>query len=184
MKILFVNATMRQESRTFIIAKKIMDDMGYTEYEEVVLAKEDIKPLNPDTLEKRTQLIEKQEYDDEMFRFARKFATADVIIIAAPFWDLGFPALLKCYLENIAIAGLTFKYNNGVPETLIKAKKLIYITTSGGKIFADFGYTYVKTLVNAFYEITDVVCYCAEQLDEFNISCEDVLEKAEIKILE
>lgn len=46
-----------------------------------------------------------------MFKYAHEFANADLIVIAAPFWDLSIPALLKVYIENIAVDGITFEYS-------------------------------------------------------------------------
>ena len=40
------------------------------------------------------------------------FADADDIIIAAPYWDLGFPAQLKTYIENIYVTGIVSAYND------------------------------------------------------------------------
>ena len=54
-----------------------------------------------ETLKKRTALIESGDYSDRMFDYAKQFASADTIVIAAPYWDLSFPALLKTYFENI-----------------------------------------------------------------------------------
>ena len=34
-----------------------------------------------------------------MFDLAGQFAGADTIVIAAPFWDLSFPAALKQYMQ-------------------------------------------------------------------------------------
>lgn len=50
---------------------------------------------------KRDALLAEKKYDDEMFRYARQFAAADRIVIAAPLWDLSFPAQLKVYLRCI-----------------------------------------------------------------------------------
>ena len=47
-----------------------------------------------------------------MFRYARQFAAADKIVIAAPLWDLSFPAQLKVYLENIYVTGIVTKYSD------------------------------------------------------------------------
>ena len=35
-----------------------------------------------------------------------------VIVIAAPYWDLSFPAVLKTYLEQINVLGVTFDYSD------------------------------------------------------------------------
>ena len=43
----------------------------------------------------REQLLAAGERDHPRFRYAHQFAQADRIVIAAPFWDLSFPALLQ-----------------------------------------------------------------------------------------
>lgn len=183
MSILFINACVRENSRTLALAKSIMKDM-VGEITEVALNLEDIAPLNGDSLEKREGLICAGKYDDPMFRYAKQFAAADEIVIAAPFWDLSFPAKLKIYLEQITVSGLTFKYVNGHPEGLCKAKCLSYVTTSGGPIFADFGYSYVKTVAQSFYGINKTKAYRAENLDVDMISAEDLLSKVKISVVE
>lgn len=181
MSILFVNACVRENSRTLILAKSIMKDM-VGDVTELKLDLENIEPLNGKSLEKREALIREGKYDDPMFRYAKQFAEADEIVIAAPFWDLSFPAKLKVYLEQITVSGLTFKYVNGRPSGLCKAKKLTYVTTSGGPIFAVFGYSYVKTLAQNFYGITETKAYRAMNLDVNMISAEELLTKATISV--
>ena len=181
MSILFINACVRENSRTLILAKSIMKDM-VGDVTEVKLDLENIEPLNGKSLEKREGLVHAGKYDDPMFRYAKQFAEADEIVIAAPFWDLSFPAKLKVYLEQITVSGLTFKYVNGRPKGLCKAKKLTYVTTSGGPIFADFGYSYVKTLAQNFYGITETKAYRAMNLDVNMISAEELLTKATISV--
>ena len=183
MSILFINACVRENSRTLVLAKHIMKDMA-GDITEVNLSLEDIEPLNNESLEKRERLIGGGNYDDPMFRYAKQFAEADEIVIAAPFWDLSFPAKLKIYFEQITVSGLTFKYQKGCPLGLCKAKGLTYVTTSGGPIFADFGYTYVKTIAQSFYGIKKTKAYRAMSLDIDMISAEELLEKAEISVVE
>jgi FMN-dependent NADH-azoreductase len=91
---------------------------------------------------------------------------------------------LKSYIEQITVAGITFEYINGRPHGLCKAKSLIYVTTSGGHIFADFGYEYIKSLARSFYGINKTKAYRAMNLDTNMINAEDVLEKADISVLE
>ena len=133
MSVLFINACVRENSRTLVLAKSVMKDMqgGIAELD---LRSENIEPLDEDLLEKRESLVKEGRLDDPMFRYAKQFAEADEIVIAAPFWDLSFPAKLKVYLEQITVSGLTFKYVNGRPKGLCKAKKLCYVTTAGGFI--------------------------------------------------
>ena len=183
MSILFINACVRKDSRTLVLAKNVMKDIK-GEIIELNLNLENIEPLNTELLEKRDSLIKDGKLDDPMFRYARQFAQADEIVIATPFWDLSFPAKLKIYLEQITVSGITFKYMGGRPKGLCKAKKLTYVTTSGGPIFDDFGYTYVKTLAQKFYSIEKTEAVRAMNLDVDMISAEELLEKAAISVIE
>lgn len=161
---LFINACVRDESRTLMLARYFLGKIP-GRISEVNLQKEDIKPLDRERLAKREQLIRDGMFEHPMFDYARQFASADVIVIAAPYWDLSFPAVFKIYLEAVNVPGITFCYANGIPKGLCRAKKLIYITTAGGGIFADFGYSYVKMLSETFYGIEETVCFQAENLD-------------------
>ena len=183
MSILFINACVRKDSRTLVLAKNVMKDMS-GEIVELNLNLENIEPLNTELLEKRDSLLKDGRLDDDMLRYARQFADADEIVIAAPFWDLAFPAKLKIYLEQITASGITFRYIDGRPAGLCKAKKLTYITTSGGPIFDDFGYAYVKTLAQKFYGIEKTEAVRAMNLDIDMISAEELLEKATISVIE
>ena len=175
--ILFINACVRKESRTLVLAKDILSKMDGN-ITEIDLAKENIAPLNSTSLAERECLLKSGKTDAPMFQYAKQFAQADEIIIAAPFWDLSFPAILKIFMEQITVAGITFEYRNGCPTGLCKAKRLIYVTTSGGEIFCDFGYTYIKALANNFFGIKDTIAYRATNLDVQGISADSLLQKA------
>ena len=179
MNILFINACIREESRTLILAKDVLSKMQGT-VTELDLTKENLAPLNRVSLEKRERLLQSDETNAPMFQYAKQFAQADEIVIAAPFWDLSFPSILKIYMEQITVAGITFEYRNGRPTGLCKAKRLIYVTTAGGEIFCDFGYSYIKTLANNFYGIEETISYRAINLDVQYISAAELLQKATI----
>lgn len=182
--ILFVNACVRKESRTKRLANCLLKNLG-DEIKEINLEKENILPLNCETLELRTKLAEAKNFENIIFDYAKDFAKADIIVIAAPFWDLSFPASLKSYIEAINIIGLTFDYTpDGIPYGLCNAKKLYYITTSGGKIYNnEYGFGYIKSLCNNFYGIKDVFCIKAENLDIAGVNVENILQSVEEKIV-
>ena len=183
MSILFINACVRENSRTLALAQSILKDMK-GEIIQVNLNLENIEPLDGARLEKREALIKAGKLDDLMLRYARQFASAEQIVIAAPFWDLSFPAKLKIYLEQVTVSDITFRYANGRPFGLCKAKELTYITTSGGPIFDDFGYSYVKALAQKFYGIPKTRAIRAMNLDLDMISAQDLLTKATISVVE
>ena len=151
---------------------------------EVDLCRLGLTPLDGESLEKRERLLREGRYDDPMLEYAKQFAAADEIVIAAPFWDLSFPAQLKIYLEQITVAGITFHYREGRPVGLCKASRLTYVTTSGGPIFDDFGYRYVKTLAQQFYGIPKTCAVRAMNLDVEMISAQDLMERATVSVIE
>lgn len=176
-KILFVNACVRENSRTLDISKIVLEKLNNA-YTEVNLQKTDLKPLNREGLDIREKLILQDDFSDTMFSLAKDFAAADTIVIAAPYWDLAFPALLKIYLEQITVSGITFRYAKGVPQGLCRAKRLIYVTTAGGSIYDNFGFEYVKALAQKLYGIGEVLFFKAENLDIDGNDVNDILRRA------
>ena len=178
-KILFINACIRPCSRTLEMAKALLNKAEGT-IEEIALDKLDLDPLDFVGLEKRNQAVSNRDFTDPSFDLAKQFAAADVIVIAAPYWDLMFPAILKTYLENVAVCGLTFAYTpEGRPRGMCSAKSLYYITSAGGYIGEnDFGYSYIKALAQTLFEIQEVVCIAAEGLDIAGANVDEIIEKA------
>ena len=183
--ILFVNACARPESRTYALAQKALSYLP-GEATQLNLYEEDLKPLTYEDLTKRDEGIGRGDYSGEIFRYAREFREADEIVIAAPYWDLAFPSVLKCYVETLCVNGLTFFYNEqGIPESLCRAKKLIYVTTAGGPIPEEnFGYDYIKAVCTGFFGVGECVCFKAEGLDIFGADVSGILKAAEEKIAE
>ena len=102
----------------------------------------------------RELVVKLKDLSDRFFDAVKQFAVADVIVIAAPYWDLMFHAILKIYLENVTVSGITFDYSiQGIPKSLCRAKTLYYMTTAGSFIGqSDFGFSYVKALATNFLE--------------------------------
>lgn len=182
-KILFINACVRPESRTNILAQHILGQLDGN-VEELNLEKEKIEPLNRTSLDARNAYIDNGDFSAPMFNYAKQFAEADVIVMAAPYWELSFPAMVKNYIEAISVVGLTFIYTpEGRPAGLCKAKKLIYVTTAGGPILEpDFGFDYIKALCHNFYGIQDLTCFSAEMLDIVGADVDKILEEKKKEI--
>lgn len=179
MNILFVNACPRQNSRTKLLADYLLTKLNETVHERN-LATTELLPLTEKAIAQRENLVHRGDFDHPLLALAKEFAAADSIVIAAPFWDLSFPALLKLYIEHINIVGVTFAYHaDGRPYGLCKAKKLYYVTTAGGPIINDaYGYGYVQALAQNFYAIADTYCVKAENLDVDGVNVEEILSHA------
>ena len=177
--ILFLNACVRTESRTKRLADALLALLGGEVCE---LRLEDLAFPKTDEafLRRRDGLIAARRFDDSSFALARQFAAAEQIVIAAPYWDLSFPAALKQYFEIINVLGLTFQYTpEGTPLGLCRAKRLWYVTTAGGTFVPEeYGFGYVKALAESFYGIRDVRQVRALGLDIDGADSEDILRRA------
>lgn len=178
-KILFLNACARPNSRTLMLAQALLQTLE-GDVQRVDLYETSLIPLDFQGIEKRHQAARNHDFAAPIFDEAKQFAEADVIVMAAPCWDLMFPAVLKTYLENITVAGITFRYSDrGRPESLCKAKALHYVTTAGGYIGEnDFGFSYIRALAQNFFGIGQVHRHAAEGLDIFGADVEKLLTEA------
>ena len=181
MSTLFINASVRDRSRTAELAKFFLDRLG-DKVREINLQNEKIQPLDRESVMLRDRLIAEHITDHPLLQYAREFSQADTIVIAAPFWDLSFPSLLKIYLEAVSVVGLTFCYENNAPRGLCRAERLFYITTAGGPIISDFGFSYVKELAETFYGIKQTKCFRAEGLDIIGADVDGIMAKAKSEI--
>ena len=175
---LFINACVRAGSRTMLLAEALLSrwDDPVTE---VRLGDLTFPEVDEAFLDNRDRLIAEGAFDDPLFECARQFAAADRIVIAAPYWDLSFPAALKQYLEQVNVVGITFAYSpEGFPVGLCRAKQLIYISTAGGEFVPDeFGFGYVKSLAQNFYGIQDVRQIRAKGLDMDGADVEGIMKE-------
>lgn len=176
MTALFINCCVREESRTRRLAEyylqKIKDDVM-----EIDPIREGLYGLDREMLKIRDQALAEKNFAHPVLKYAVQFAAADQIVIAAPYWDLSFPAALKNYIERINCVGLTFDYDEqGQPYGMCRAHKLTYITTAGGMIISDdLGYGYIKALCDSFYGIPETEYYRAEGLDLPDADIEGIL---------
>ena len=96
---LYINCCVREESRTNRLARAVLQKLG-GDITELKLYEENPKPLNRETLNKRTELIEQGDYSDPIFDYAKQFASADSIVIAAPYWDFAVCAKLRSFTTS------------------------------------------------------------------------------------
>jgi FMN-dependent NADH-azoreductase len=125
-----------------------------------------------------------------MLEHAKKFASCDRFVIAAPMWNLGSPAILKAYFDYVSYVGITFKYTAEGPVGLLKdqGKKAAHIVARGGQYEegpaagVEMGDRYIRTILG-FMGITDVTTISSEltnvlQGEELANSIKSSIEKA------
>ena len=181
--ILFINACVREQSRTRRLAGRLLSRLG-RDIVELRLSETAFPVTDQAFLDARDRLIAASDFAHPLFTMARQFAEADQIVIAAPYWDLSFPASLKQYFEQINAVGVTFRYTSeGIPQGLCRAARLFYVTTAGGPIQSDaFGWGYVEALAKGFYQVPEVRYVKAEGLDIVGADVEGILRRAEAEI--
>ncbi|RYE59613.1 MAG: FMN-dependent NADH-azoreductase [Sphingobacteriales bacterium] len=64
---------------------------------------------------------------------------ADIVVIGAPLYNFGIHSSLKAWIDHIARAGITFKYDEHGPEGLVKNKK-VYVAVAAGAIYSEGPY--------------------------------------------
>ena len=182
-QILFINACPREGSRTLELARHLLSKMEGS-VEELTIFEENLLPLNGKTLALRDKMTANQNFDHPIFKYAKQFAKADTIVLAAPFWDLSFPSAVKIWLEYVMAKEITFRYTEeGFPCGLCKAKKLFYISTAGGPVLpAHMGFSYVDGLAKSYFGIPETVLFSAENLDILGADTAAILTKAKEEI--
>ena len=183
MGVLFIDACMRKQSRTRRLAEALLRKLDQP-YETVRLEEMAFPAMDEAFLAKRDRIAGGEGSEDPDFAPARQFAAAETIVIAAPYWDLSFPAVLKQYLEQVCVTGITFRYGaDGVPTGLCAARRLYYVTTAGGPWAPDeYGFGYVKAVAQGYFGIQDVRQLRALGLDVDGADPEAILEAAEAEI--
>lgn len=167
--VLYVDCCIRREqSRTKRLADAFLSALpSDCRVEHLDLMAEDLSYFKDSYFAQREQLLAAGERDHPRFRYAHQFAEADLIVMAAPFWDLAFPALLKVYIEQVSVDGITFGSTEAGLRGLCRASKLVFLTTRGGFYTGDameMGSRYLDAL-HTFFGIGAYTCIAADGMD-------------------
>lgn len=189
-KVLFIDCCIRRDgSRSKQLADHFLAELqktGEYEVETLCLMDENLSYFSDGFFFQRERLLEKGDFSHPRFRYAHQFAAADKIIMAAPFWDLSFPALLKVYIENLCVDGITFHTDETGLHGLCKADHMVYLTARGG-IYTDSemeqGSRYLEQMA-VFFGIEKYDCVAAEGLDIGAWPVEELMDKAKAKAAE
>ncbi len=111
---------------------------------------------------------------------------ADVLVLGVPMYNFGVPVQLKCWLDAIARAGVTFRYTENGPEGLLKGKK-VYVALARGGMYrdtpADSQVPYLQTILG-FLGMHDVEFVYAEGLAMGAEGVDKAFAAAEARIAE
>lgn len=130
-KLVYINACIRgEESRTGKLAAAMLEVLGERyEITEINICNMDLGCIIANEFNRRKL----SGIPEDDLKYGNLITQADRIVVAAPFWDMSFPAVLKVFIEHMCAPGLTFKYNpDGSIHKICKAEKMLYITTRGG----------------------------------------------------
>lgn len=148
-KLIFINACIRKEnSRTLRIAKPLLDELKrHYEITQIDLTDCSVMPVTAKLFHERGT----SGISNEDIAWCTLVTNADRIVVAAPFWDMSFPSVLKAFFEHVSVPDITFKNNeDGTTRGNCKAQKMLYITTRGMNIQNDSpldqGSSYLRAL--------------------------------------
>ena len=169
--VLYIDCCIRgEQSRTrkladaFLFALSQRADISV---DRLTLMDEPLVPFQNGFFWQRERLLEQGKLDHPRFRYAHQFQQADRIVIAAPFWDLSFPALLKVYIENLCVQGITFDCDETGTHGVCCAKNMLLLTTRGGALEGsplDNGTKYLADM-SKFFGIPSFAYVAADGLD-------------------
>ncbi len=128
-KLLYIDGCIRDElSRTKRIADPVVKALKERyEVQTLALNELDLSIVKKELITKRNN----GEIDPQVMSWAESVRDADRIVIAAPFWDMSFPAALKNFFELCSIFDVTFKSDDKTCYGNCRAEKMLYITTRG-----------------------------------------------------
>jgi len=183
-KVLYIDCCIRRDgSRSRKLADCFLNELtGSREYEieKITLMDESLMYMAEGFFLQRDDLLQNKEWNHPRFRYAHQFAQADKVVIAAPFWDLSFPALLKVYIENLCVEKITFDCDENGMRGLCTADHMVFITARGS-IYSDshleMGSRYMEAMCE-FFGIEKYTCITAEGLDLGTRPVDEIMQEA------
>lgn len=166
-KLVFIDACIRgEDSRTLAVARPLIQALA-PRYEilPIDLTHAQLAPVTAPLYCERAQ----NGLSPEDMAWGRLVAEADRIVIAAPFWDMSFPSVLRTFFEHISASELTFvNLADGSTKGVCRAEKLLYITTRGMDIGTgdplEQGTPYLKAL-GWLWGIPQILTVAAQGMD-------------------
>jgi FMN-dependent NADH-azoreductase len=192
-KLLYIKANIKPEgeSRTFKVSDAFIEEYkALNPQDEVIvldLYKENIDFLRPEDLGAVFGPKTEESKNHPILKYAYQMAEVDKVIVAAPMWNLGTPAIVKAYFDYVSVTGITFKYTANGPVGICKADKALIVSGRGGDYSSpqgaafEMGERYLRTILS-FFGIGDIKSVAAESLDvqgmDVNKIIEETIDKA------
>ncbi|MEO0982310.1 MAG: NAD(P)H-dependent oxidoreductase [Pseudomonadota bacterium] len=114
--------------------------------------------------------------------FVAELKPADRLVLGLPVYNFGVPASLKAWIDQVARAGVTFKYTDSGPAGLLEGKRAIVLVASGGTPVGgpiDFATPYIRHALG-FIGIHDVEFIAADGI--FGVDAQAKLDAAASQI--
>jgi FMN-dependent NADH-azoreductase len=112
-----------------------------------------------------------------------QFTSADKYVFVTPLWNFSIPPRMKAYIDNICIAGKTFKYTEQGPVGLLTDKKAVHIQARGG-IYSEgpakemeFGDRYIRAILT-FVGVPDIESIIVEGMAQMPNEAENIKARA------
>lgn len=185
-KVLYIKANIKPEgqSRTFRVSDNFIEEYKRLNPEDEIITldlyKEGIDFLRPEDLGVVFGPKTEESKKHPILKYAYQIVEADKIVVAAPMWNLGSPAILKAYFDYVSVTGITFKYTAEGPVGMCKADKALIVSGRGGdysnEITSQFemGERYIRAILS-FFGVKDIKSVSAENLDVVGIDVDKVV---------
>ena len=162
MTIAVIDSTIRKESRTREIMNNVLnhfkDDIDFKIYN---INEYELIPTNMSNFDQKGS-------EEFFFELSKEIASMDGMIIAAPFWDMTYPALLKVFLEKLSIPNVMFLDGTKEVVGLSNNKFMLFLTTRGLNIETYSKYDGASPSLKALCELWGIkhfACVGAHNMD-------------------
>ncbi len=174
-KLLYIKSSPKGEySNTNAVSDKFIEEYkSINPNDEVItldLNNEDLKFLSGQDLADVFGPKDEASKNHPILKYAYQFLEADKYVFSTPMWNLGFPAVVKAYIDYITVTGITFTYTEQGPVGLCNDKKALHIVSRGGDYSNEYtaplemGDRYLKTILG-FLGIQDYTTVEADGVD-------------------
>ncbi|CAM2850736.1 FMN-dependent NADH-azoreductase [Hathewaya histolytica] len=147
-KLLYINSNPKPEEKSYslTVGNAFIDAYKEVNPEDEVITldlyKMDIPLIDEDTFSAWYKFEEGLSFEEltskeqknitNMNVILEQFLSADKYVFVTPLWNFSVPPMMKAYIDNVCIAGKTFKYTENGPVGLLTGKKAIHIQSRGG----------------------------------------------------